>query len=426
MTNILMIIVAFLAIVTLIQVLRVSELMSAVHKLDVNEVNEKDNIFNSKMMFIVGGLFLISFVWQYFEWEHLLLPAASSDHGAIIDELMTFTMLLIIFVFFITHVLLFWYTYKYRKGKGNEDAYYFPHNNKLEIIWTVVPAIVLAVIIIQGLRSWNEQTDAASDEAILVELYSKQFDWTARYSGMDNTLGRFDYKLTTSKNQLGLLTTETIDAAIEEMEHGTSGIDSLESQLNNPGIILIPEEKEAKIVDLSRKERLIRLLYQMKARHDDALDAQAMDDIIQLDTLYLRVDQEYEFNFRSKDVIHSAYFPHFRAQMNTVPGMTTRFKFTPDITTKEMREIKNNEKFNYVLMCNKICGGAHYKMKMMVVVLEQEEYDSWMKGKMSTSTFKDTYFANESDETPEEENEDAVNEDAVIEDNDLTADSEAA
>jgi cytochrome c oxidase subunit 2 len=112
--------------------------------------------------------------------------------------------------------------------------------------------------------------------------------------------------------------------------------------------------------------------------------------------------------------------------MNTVPGMTTRFKFTPDITTKEMREIKNNEKFNYVLMCNKICGGAHYKMKMMVVVLEQEEYDSWMKGKMSTSTFKDTYFANESDETPEEENEDAVNEDAVIEDNDLTADSEAA
>ena len=189
MTNILIFLVGFLGIVTLVQVLRVSELMSAVQKQDVNEVNEKDNIFNSKMMFIVGGLFLISFVWQYFEWEHLLLPAASSDHGAIIDELMTFTMLLIIFVFFITHVFLFWYTFKYRKGKGNETAYYFVHNNKLEMIWTVVPAIVLTGVILYGLSTWNKITNADTTGAKVIEIYAKQFGWTARYSGNDNELG---------------------------------------------------------------------------------------------------------------------------------------------------------------------------------------------------------------------------------------------
>ena len=151
--------------------------------------------------------------------------------------------------------------------------------------------------------------------------------------------------------------------------------------------MLVPEEREKMETDLSRKERLIRLLYQMRAHHDKKMDRAAEDDIIQKDTLYLCANKEYEFNFRAKDVLHSAYFPHFRAQINTVPGMTTRFKFTPDITTKQMRVKKNDAKFNYVLMCNKICGGAHYKMKMIVVVLSEKEYNKWMKGAQA-KTFK--------------------------------------
>jgi cytochrome c oxidase subunit 2 len=123
-----------------------------------------------------------------------------------------------------------------------------------------------------------------------------------------------------------------------------------------------------------------------------AIDASAWDDIIQKDTLYLCVNKKYEFNFRAKDVIHSAHFPHFRAQMNTVPGMTTRFKFTPDMTTKQMREKKKDDKFQFILLCNKICGAAHYKMKMIVVVLPQNEYKAWMKSK-AKQTFRDKFFA---------------------------------
>jgi cytochrome c oxidase subunit 2 len=173
-----------------------------------------------------------------------------------------------------------------------------------------------------------------------------------------------------------------------------ASIESLEAELNNDSIMMVPKDRAAKENDLSRKSRLIRLLHQMKGRHDAKMDAQAWDDVIQTDTLYLCKGKEYEFNFRSKDVIHSAYFPHFRAQMNTVPGMVTRFKFIPNKTTAEMRVERAQEDFNFILMCNKICGGAHYKMKMMVVVMEEEDYNKWWDVK-KTMTFKSKYFASE-------------------------------
>jgi cytochrome c oxidase subunit 2 len=264
----------------------------------------------------------------------------------------------------------------------------------LELIWTVVPAIVLAFIIILGLKTWNEVTDEAKKEAIRVELFSEQFKWTARYAGKDNKLGLFDYKLTTDQNQLALLTTATLDSAIRLMEIGSNdgaimGIKLLEEKLNDPKNIFIPKDRVKMETDLDRKTRLLRLLYQMRSRHNAKVDAYAYDDIIETDTLHLVKNQDYEFNFRAKDVIHSAYFPHFRVQVNTVPGLTTRFKFKPTISTKEMKEKMNNPNFNYVIMCNKICGGAHYKMKMIVVVDTPAQYKTWLASK---KTFKETFM----------------------------------
>jgi cytochrome c oxidase subunit 2 len=168
------------------------------------------------------------------------------------------------------------------------------------------------------------------------------------------------------------------------------GIKLLEEKLSNPKNIFIPKDRVKMENDLDRKTRLLRLLYQMKYRHNASLDARAYDDVIEADTLHLMKNQDYELNFRAKDVIHSAYFPHFRMQINTVPGLTTRFKFKPTISTKEMKTKMNNPDFNFVLMCNKICGGAHYKMKMIVVVETPASYKKWMKSK---KTFKDEYLA---------------------------------
>ncbi len=403
-TKLITLLVIVLGVVAIAQLTRVYELSSKLRKTGEHDISNRDNRLNAKMMLIFMFFLFGGFIWLMLKYGWAGRGDAASEHGHELDWLLNLNFAIIIVVFFLTNALLFVFSYKYVRKPG-VPAFYYPHNNRLELVWTIIPAIVLTVIIVLGLRSWNKATDAPGKEAIRVELFSKQFDWTARYSGTDNQLGRFDYKLThDEKNPLALMTTETIGLAIDEMENGQLGMKALEDKLNDHTIMLTPEEREAMSTDLHRKQQLIRLLYQMKASHKPAIDAAAWDDFIQKDTLYLCKGQEYEFNFRSKDVIHSAYFPHFRAQMNTVPGMTTRFKFTPDKTTAEMRVERGVKDFNYILMCNKICGGAHYKMKMFIVVLEKEEYMNWMKSKAS-STFKDTFFAEETEETSAEETE---------------------
>ncbi len=390
-TKLIVLAVIVLGVVAIAQLMRVYELSSKLRNKNEAEISSGDNRMNANLMLIFMIALFASFIWLMLHFGWTGRGESASVHGHDLDWLLNLNFIIIISVFFLTNSLLFLFAYKYVRKPGVK-AFYYPHNNKLEMLWTVVPASVLAVIIILGLKTWNDATSEAAPESIRVELFSKQFDWTARYSGADNKLGKFDYKLTTDNNELAILTTSTIDTAIRLMEHGPMGINSIEAKLNDSHLMLAPKDRADMMKDLARKERLIRMLHQLKGRHDAKLDAMAWDDIIQKDTLYLCKGKEYELNFRSKDVIHSAYMPNFRVQMNTVPGLTTRFKFVPDVTTKDMRVKKNDPEFDYVLMCNKICGGAHYKMKMMVVVLEEAEYMNWMESK-KTATFKDKYFA---------------------------------
>ena len=382
-TKLIILLVIVLAIIAAAQLMRLYELSAKMRKEGEHDITKRDNRLNAGLMLTFMIALFLGFIWLMLKYGWTGRGEAASVHGHELDWLLNVNFVIIIAVFFLTNFLLFWFAFKYVKKPG-VPAFYYPHNNKLEMVWTVIPAIVLAVIIIFGLRSWNEVTDNAADDAVVIELFSKQFDWTARYSGEDNKLGKFDYKLTEdAKNELALMTTESIQMAIDSMQSGMKGIDNLELQLNDRSIMLTPDDREAKRKDHSNKEKLIRLLHQMKAKHDSKIDKLALDDFIVKDTLYLCKNQPYEFNFRSKDVLHSAYFPHFRAQMNTVPGTTTRFKFTPDMTTAEMRVSRDVEEFDYVLYCNKICGGSHYKMKMIIVVLEKEAFDVWADAKMN-------------------------------------------
>jgi cytochrome c oxidase subunit 2 len=388
--KLIILLVVIFAAIAVAQLVRVYELSSKLRGKNEHEISSRDNNFNALLLLLFMFFQFFGFIYLMLEYGWTGRGDAASIEGKETDWLLNLNFIIVILIFFFTNALLFYFSYKYVKKPG-VPAYYYPHNNKLEMIWTVVPACVLAVIIILGLKSWNDLTSQAGNDAKVVELYSKQFDWTARYAGKNNKLGKFDYKLTTDNNELGLVTSNTIDTAIYQMLKGVNGIEAIQNKLNNSSIVLSDSAQTKLEKDLSSKERLIRLLYQMKENHNTNVDNDAWDDIIQKDTLYLCVNQLYEFNFRSMDVIHSAFFPHFRAQMNTVPGLMTRFKFTPDITTKDMRVKMKNENFNFILMCNKICGGAHYKMKMTVVVLSKAEYTAWEKRKMK-ETFKDKYF----------------------------------
>ncbi len=388
--KLIILIVIILGAIAIAQLVRVYELSTKLRKSAEYEVNSRDNNLNARLMFLFMLLFFGSVIYLFVNYGWTGRGEAASIGGIETDWLLKLNLAIVTAVFFFTNFLLFYFTYKYVKKPG-VAAFYYPHNNKLEMIWTVVPAVVLAVIIVLGLKTWNNLTGPSESDAIKVELFSKQFDWTARYAGKDNVLGKFDYKLTTDNNELGLVTTNTIDSSIRIMLESSTGIRSIQKLLNNRDTVLSDSTINVLKTDLSRKERLVRLLSQMKQNHNTKLDATAWDDIIQKDTLYLCKDKEYEFNFRAKDVIHSAYFLHFRAQINTVPGMTTRMKFTPIYTTEEIRKRRNDPNFQYVLMCNKICGGAHYKMKMIVVVKDKASYKKWMALRQK-ETFKDKYF----------------------------------
>ena len=309
------ILIAFLLVTVLVQIIRISELLAEVNKKNVNDVTEKDNDIQGKIYFLVFCIFIGFVIWQMIAWNHFLLPGASSDHGEIIDGLMSFTMNLILVAFFILTPMLAYFSLKYRGKKGN-SAYYYTHNNKLEIIWTVGPTIILTGVIIYGLNVWNKVMNANTDNATVIELYGKQFNWTARYSGADNTLGKANFKLVKGKNKLGV----------------------------------------------------------------DMQDEFSQDDFViegPVDTLHLVIDKPVLLRFRSQDVIHSAFLPHFRVQMNCVPGMWTQFAFTPNKTTAQMQEEEGDD-FTYVVLCNKICGATHFNMRMPVLVETQEEYDKWL------------------------------------------------
>lgn len=311
MTNVLIAVVVLLTIAAMVQLVRVNELLSEITNKDTNEVTDEDNNKNGILFLIIGFGFLAFVIWQMITWDHLLLPPASSVHGAEIDTLMKVSMTLILVVFFALSPMLFYFAYKYRGRKENK-AYFFAHNNKLEIVWTVVPTIILTALIIYGLRTWDRAMNPDISEATVIEVYSKQFDWTARYSGTDNILGDANYKLVEGRNALGV----------------------------------------------------------------DVNDENSADDIV-VREVHLPVNKPVLLKFRSRDVIHSAFLPHFRVQMNCVPGLSTQFAFTPTKTTAEMKE-SEGEDFEYVLLCNKICGSAHFNMQMKFIVESEEDYNKWL------------------------------------------------
>ncbi len=330
--KLLILIALVLLVIAVHQLMRVIELSREFKKTKEWHVTEKDNTFNGKLMIAFAVFFFGFFFWQVNRWNDNALPGAASVHGQKIDFLWDMNMYLITVVFIITNGVLFWFGYKY-SGKDKTKATFLAHDNRLEMLWTVVPAVVLAFVIIFGLKYWNEITDRSTDpNKVTVELYAKQFDWTARYAGKDKTLGLTDYRQISGSNDTGM----------------------------------------------------------------DTTDVAGNDDIVVKNEFHIPVNTEIEFKMRSRDVIHSAFMPHFRAQMNCVPGMITEFKFTPNKTTADMRrdpyviqlmaginairkqENKEPVEFDYTLLCNKICGSSHYNMQMNIVVDTEKDYKEWI------------------------------------------------
>lgn len=365
--------------------MRIGELTTQQDKHKPEETPESENRFNANLMLIFMVALHAFLIWLLLDYGLLGLGPAASTQGEIIDSLFFVQWIIVFLVYFICVTLLFYFSWKYAR-KAGVKAYYYPHNNKLELIWTTIPSIVLSIMIILGLKAWNEITSPATAEYVNVELFSKQFAWTARYSGMNNKLGNFDYKLTTDDNPYAIMTKDNIENSLTLMRAGgpgVSGIKQMEDKLNDRSLVMTVSDRDKLEHDLHRNERLANLLEAMEVTYKDSLDGLANDDVIVEDSLILLKGQKYNFHLRSKDVLHSAYFPQFRQQMNTVPGLTTYIKLQPIYTSDEMKKLTNNPQYEFALMCNKVCGASHYKMKMSIRVLGPEEFLAWQKTKMT-------------------------------------------
>jgi len=345
MTSLLVIIVLVLLAVALWQLTKIFDLTQVGSSSDSSQVaNDKDNNIQGYLMFGFLAFIYIFTIYGLLTWGNLPLHTPASEHGTEVDRLMNITWVLIFTVQAITQALLHYFAFKY-KGKKDQKALYFADNNKLEALWSIIPAVTLAGLILYGLYAWTNIMFIDEDEdTIVIELYAQQFKWTARLAGEDNVLGKANVRYIEGVNTLG--------------------------------------------VDLS--------------------DKNAQDDIV-VSELHIPKGKKIQFKLRSQDVLHSAYMPYFRAQMNCVPGMVTEFAFTPTYTTAEYRDLpymiekvahinelrakKSVEliakgqtgldpyTFDYLLLCNKICGASHYNMQMKIIVDTPEDYKKWLADK---------------------------------------------
>ena len=282
---------------------------------DEDEFFAPNNRINAIMCLVFLVTFTVGTAWSYMVYREDFLPEASTANGRWTDQLFWFSMGLLSIAFLIVNTLIFYFGWKYQYKKGHRATFY-TENHKLELIWTAIPAVIMAVLVFTGWRAWSAITSEASADAHKIEIMGKQFNWWVRYGGVeDNKIGKHNYKLT-------------------------------DDTIGNPMGI-------------------------------DFSDEASFDDFMHNSEMHVVVNQEVSLQIRARDVLHSVFIPHMRQKMDAVPGMPTRLKFTPDKTTDQMRSDLNNPNFDYEIACTEVCGKGHFSMRLRLIVEDQASFDKW-------------------------------------------------
>ncbi|MFK7948645.1 MAG: cytochrome c oxidase subunit II [Saprospiraceae bacterium] len=348
MTALVILLTIVLAVVVIIQIGRLSELAAKIRgEKEAEAEGNKRNAYGM-LIFMIG--FLVFTIATSIYYKNSILwygpHVSASEHGSLLDNTFNVTLFFTAIVFFITQILLFWYAYKYRKQEGKK-ALFISHNNRLEVIWTAIPAVVMTFLVVSGLDTWNTaMADVAPNEIpgkdyIEIEATGMQFAWLLRHPGADGLLGTRNYQLTDGTNPLGQDWTD-------------------------------------------------------EKNHDD----------LHTDKIVLPVGKKVRVRITSRDVLHNFDLPHFRVKMDAVPGMPTYFVFTPTVTTEKYRQnlgelgkdgkplypewyelsdpedpesLPRYKAFNYELACAELCGNGHYSMRRIVEIVTEEEYERWLK-----------------------------------------------
>lgn len=194
-------------------------------------------------------------------------PENISVHGIGIDKQFTLTLIVVAIAFTAAQIGLGYVVWKYRASADNKERAEYSHgNNRLEVIWTVITAVIFITLGIMGQQVWASMYfEDAPPGSFEIRVVAQQFQWNFHYPGKDKTFGRTDPKLINdgSQNFVGL---------------------------------------------------------------DDA-DEHSKDDIV-APTLVVPVDQPVRLLLRARDVTHSLWIPNLRFKQDAVPGLEIPMHFT--------------------------------------------------------------------------------------------------
>ncbi|HRG31749.1 MAG: OmpA family protein [Saprospiraceae bacterium] len=341
MTSLIIILSVILLAVVLVQLAKINEISDQLKGEEAVKVSEANT--HAKWLLAFCVLLFGAFIWGSLHYANVMLGygphTAASQHGSKIDSMFNVTAFFTIIVFIICHIALFWFAYKFRYSPGRKTLF-LPHDNRLEMIWTAIPAFVMVILVVKGLVAWNDiMADISEGEDYIeIEATAWQFAWNLRYPGQDGKLGVKDFRLIKAgKNDLG------------QDWHDERNLDDF-----NSDELVLPKGKKVRV-------RII-----------------------------------------GRDVLHNFYLPHFRVKMDAVPGIPTYFIFTPIKTTEEYRQELRKypeynvpsdptdpnsppkwKTFNYELACAELCGKGHYSMRRLVKVVSPEEFEKWNSAQKS-------------------------------------------
>jgi heme/copper-type cytochrome/quinol oxidase subunit 2 len=424
MTGWLIFIAVLLVLIVLFQVTKTLDLVNQLRGDDDSQL-EKTSKLQAYALLVFMILGVIGFFWCFKFYRPTNIEVASV-HGVLIENMFIATLIVTGIVLVLCNVLLFLFAFQYRYKK-NRVATHFAHSNKLEFIWTVIPTIVLTGLVVFGLQSWTSIMGPPSEEAIVFEMTGQQFFWSSRYPGKDGKLGPRDYNLICPENPLGIVTEEYVEHRLNILRGNADlnvagEIPTLQQRKKElPGLIAelqtkmdkrqneymrdqLKEELDALETEFEeiddkilRREQTIERIENKFTKDYYMANSEAMtwgyDDILPSE-IHLPVNKEAVAKIIALDVLHNFYVPHMKVKMDAVPGMPTSFKFTPTVTTVEMRNVLSKnptwqrvkegdtdpvwKRFNYEVACAELCGVGHSAMKYTMVIETEAEYQAWL------------------------------------------------
>lgn len=256
----------------------------------------------------------------YDGWGAWWLTPDRSNHGHAIDSLFVVTFWIVMVTFVAVEICLVVFLIKYRYKADKKKAVFTHGNTRLEMAWTLAPALILAGLAVANKGAWDKlrfNPDANNPHKATILVIGEQFKWNVIYPGPDGKLGRYLlYPRPTDTRWSGGQKFANVAGPAElPYEQAKAAINSYIAQVNPLG--------------------------------KDFDDPDGTDDNWEKSPgreINIPANRPTEVQLGSKDVIHDFFLPNFRVKLDAVPGMRGKIVFTANMTSKE-REDKSRKKY---------------------------------------------------------------------------------